>query len=196
MIEFHPTRIPGRWRDGYALDLHTVSSTYVGDDEFGHARFETQRSPAGELLYRLKYKNDHGAAAELGEAAVSFVRSWRPNVEALIPVPPSRPRPVQPVFVLGEAIAVALAIEYCPSCVRRTREAPQLKDVFGYDERWGLLEGLHEVQRAELEGRGVLLIDDLFRSGATMNSITASLYDDGRVADVFALTMTRTRSNQ
>jgi hypothetical protein len=37
---------------------------------------------------------------------------------------------------------------------------------------------------------------DLYRSGATMDAITAALYDDGRVADVFALTVTRTRSHQ
>jgi len=83
-----------------------------------------------------------------------------------------------------------------PGCVRRTREVPQLKDIFGYDDRWRLLAGLHDVDRGRLEGRRVLLVDDLFRSGATMNSLTAALYDEGRAADVFALTMTRTRSNQ
>ncbi len=35
-----------------------------------------------------------------------------------------------------------------------------------------------------------------YRSGATMNAITAALYDEGAAADVFALTITRTRSNQ
>ena len=196
MIEVHPARIPGRWREGYALDVHTLSSTYVGDDEYGHPRFESQRSPAGELLYRLKYKGDKSVGAELVEAAVSHIRSWNPGVDALVPVPPSRPRAVQPVLFLGEAIATSLQIEFCPGSVRRTREVPQLKDVFGYDERWRLLSGLHEVDRARLEGRKVLLFDDLFRSGATVNSITAALYDDACVADVFALTVTKTRSNQ
>jgi len=59
MLAIHPIRIPGRWRDGYALDVHTVASTYLGDDEYGHARFETSRSAAGELLYRLKYQGDN-----------------------------------------------------------------------------------------------------------------------------------------
>jgi len=45
MISFHPVRIPGRWREGYALDLHTVQSTFLGDDAYGHARFDTERSP-------------------------------------------------------------------------------------------------------------------------------------------------------
>ncbi len=55
-------------------------------------------------------------------------------------------------------------------------------------------------ERVQLEdrvqGRSVLLFDDLFRSGATMNAITSSLYDQGTARDVYALTLTRTRSKQ
>ena len=58
MVQVQPVRIPGRWRDGRALDIHTVSSVYVGDDELGDAQFDTKRSDMGELLYRLKYRAD------------------------------------------------------------------------------------------------------------------------------------------
>jgi hypothetical protein len=51
----------------------------LGDDEFGHARFETKRSPCGELLYRLKYHGDRSSVDELVEALVSFVRLWCPK---------------------------------------------------------------------------------------------------------------------
>ena len=36
----------------------------------------------------------------------------------------------------------------------------------------------------------------LYRSEATMNAITTELYETGEATDVFALTITRTRSNQ
>ncbi len=58
------------------------------------------------------------------------------------------------------------------------------------------LEGLHAVDADRIRGRRVLLFDDLFRSGATMNAITGVLYDQGQAQDVHALTLTRTRSNQ
>lgn len=61
MITIRPSLIPGRWREGYALDLHTESGTHVGDDEYGHPQFETKRSPAGELLFRIKYRLDRSA---------------------------------------------------------------------------------------------------------------------------------------
>jgi competence protein ComFC len=55
MTKFTPRKIIGKWRDGVALDLHTLSSEFIGYDEFGHARFDTVRSPIGELLYKLKW---------------------------------------------------------------------------------------------------------------------------------------------
>lgn len=196
MLQIQPLRIPGRWRDGRALDVHTVSSAYLGEDEFGHAQFDTKRSAMGELLYRLKYKADRTVIDEVAETAASFVRDWWPEAELLVPVPPSRDRALQPVLVVGARVAEHLGIEFCPECVKRKREAPQLKDVFEYDVRWKLLEDLHEVDQSRLEDKRVLLFDDLFRSGATMNAITGALYDQGRARDVYALTLTRTRSNQ
>ena len=45
-------------------------------------------------------------------------------------------------------------------------------------------------------GKNVLLFDDLFRSGATLNAITGLLLRQGQAASVRVLTITRTRSNQ
>ncbi len=76
----------------------------------------------------------------------------------------------------------------------RAKETPELKNVYAYDERLRLLEGAHKVDASVVRGQRVLLFDDLYRSGATMNAITAALYDEGGVADVYALALTRTRS--
>lgn len=81
-------------------------------------------------------------------------------------------------------------------CVRKTRDAPQLKNVYALDERLRLLEGLHTVDASATSGRKILLFDDLYRSGATMNSITTLLYEQGSASDVFALTIARTMSNR
>ncbi len=105
MVSIRPVKIPGRWREGYALDFHVVSSTFLGHDEYGHAQFDNKHSEIGELLYRLKYKSDQSVVPELAEAAAAFVADWKPGADAIVPVPPSRARTVQPVLILGEAIA-------------------------------------------------------------------------------------------
>ena len=78
----------------------------------------------------------------------------------------------------------------------RTRNVPQLKNISDLDERAKLLEGLHAVDKSVTRDKSVLLFDDLYRSGATMNAITTELYETGEATDVFALTITRTRSYQ
>jgi predicted amidophosphoribosyltransferase len=81
-------------------------------------------------------------------------------------------------------------------CIKKTRETPQLKNVYDLDERTKLLDGSFDVDSAATKGKSILLFDDLYRSGATMNAITSVLYERGAAKDVFALTITRTRSNQ
>jgi predicted amidophosphoribosyltransferase len=99
------------------------------------------------------------------------------------------------VFVLAEAISKRLGIPLA-NCVKRARNIPQLKNVYDLDERLKLLDGLHEVDTPATQDKKILLFDDLYRSGATMNAITAALYEQGKASEVFALTITRTRSNQ
>ncbi len=188
-------RIPGRWREGFVLDYHTLESAYIGDDEFGHPMFETTRTEVGELLYRLKYRSDNSVQDELVRTTGEFLRSWNPDVTMIIPVPPSRSgRPQQPLHLLAEALSTHVGIPVRSDAVLKVKEIPELKNIFGFDERLRLLEGTHRVELSVVAGERVLLFDDLYRSGATMNGITAALLDQGGAAAVYALAITRTRS--
>jgi competence protein ComFC len=69
-----------------------------------------------------------------------------------------------------------------------------LKNVFDFDERSRLLDGAFEIDHSVANGKTVLLFDDLYRSGATLNAVTGLLYDQGGAQDVVALALTRTRS--
>lgn len=198
MAKIAPRKLPGRWTDGYALDLHTLHSIPLGDDEYGHPRFDTKRTEIGELLYRLKYGGDQTVIAELVDAAAAFVVGWAEaaGLETLIPVPPSKKRAVQPALQIASALAAKLAIAYDPFAVSKAKETPELKNVSDYDERLSLLAGAHSIDSDRVAGKSILLFDDLYRSGATMNSVAALLLDTGKAAKVVALTLTRTRSKQ
>jgi|SRR5208282_1369082 len=194
MVDIKPIRIPGRWRNGFALDVQTKSSVFLGDDEYGHPQFDNKRSEIGELLYKLKYRRDKGVIPQIVEAAATFVESYLPKVDLIIPAPPSSARPEQPVMLIARAIGARIKIPVSEDCVRKLRETPQLKNVFDFDERSRLLDGVFEADLDLAKGKVVLLFDDLFRSGATLNVVTNLLYDQGGAKDVFALTLTRTRS--
>ena len=76
MANSNPVKCEGVWKEGFALDVHTLASDYLGDDEFGRPTFRTTRTELGELLYRLKYQRDASAVDGIVEAASAFVRSW------------------------------------------------------------------------------------------------------------------------
>jgi len=191
MANYQPRRILGKWREGFALDIHTISNIPIGHDEYGYLQFKTTRSELGELLYRLKSKSDDTVVDEIADAAASFVNEWKPGVEMIVPVPPAGPRALQPVSVLVSALSQRLNLPLV-ECVRKIRDAPQLKDIYDLDERLRLLNDLYAVDASAASGKKILLFDDLHRSGATMNSITTLLYDQGRASDVFAMAITRT----
>ena len=195
MAKINPTLIPGSWRQGYALDVHILSSRFAGHDEFGHPRFENTRSELGELLYRLKYGSDATVVNEIVEAATDFIEQWSPPVNCILPVPPTKVRNVQPVLLVAQGIAERLNLPLLAEALSKTKDTPQLKDISDYDQRIALLKDAYKVDKIKTQDKNILLFDDLFRSGATMNAITNALYDEGAATDVFALTLTRTRSH-
>src|ERR1700752_2565824 len=108
MIEIHPKEIKGAWDKGYVLDVHTISSTMIGYNEFGHPEFDTVRSELGEMLYRLKYKGDKGVIAPGVESIAGFVNNWGIHPDAIAPMPPSRQRSFQPVMAIACELALSM----------------------------------------------------------------------------------------
>ncbi len=184
----------GNWISGYALDVHTLHSTHVGINEHGHDVFDTKRSELGELLFRLKYRGDLSAVTEIVEAATDFLRRSRSRFDLIVPVPPSGSRPVQPVIVLAKAFGEALNLAVA-ECVTTTRPPTQLKGAMDRNRRQELLEGLYAVERARTKRKSILLFDDLYRSGATMNAIAELLMTQGNAKAVRVLTITKVRRN-
>jgi predicted amidophosphoribosyltransferase len=197
MVKIHPQKLSGDWKEGFALDFHTLRSDYIGDDEFGHPQFDTIRSEVGELLYRLKYRSDKSVLKVLVNTAAEFVERRKWAFEVVISVPPSRPgRVFQPVPLLAKGIGQYFGVPTCLDCVVKVKDTPELKSVYDFSERMDILKDAYTVAKPDTSGRKVLLVDDLFRSGATLKAITQSLLAKGGADRVYVVTFTKTRSNR
>jgi len=193
-IQINVQWLSGNWRYGWALDLHTVSSTPLPD-----GGFETQRTEVGELLYQLKYCLDRSKVEPIAEVAAAFLRSRMvlPYLAAIIPVPPSDTnRPFQPVQELavriGQKINLPVRLDY----LVKVKLTEALKGIEDSASRKQQLQGAFKVQDLSLAGKYVLVFDDLFRSGETLKAITEVLYVQGKVARVYVLTITKTRTRR
>jgi len=196
MVKYQPRKLKGPWKDGYALDLHSISSVMIGHNEYGHPEFDTTYSEVGGLMHRLKYRSDKTALPELVETAVSFIRSWGIDFSTIVPVPPTKAyRTFQPVLALAGEMANILKVPSLRSAIRKVKEIPELKNVYDPEERKRLLKGAYEANANAINGKGILLVDDLYRSGATMNEITELLLASG-ASEVYAFAFTQTRTKK
>lgn len=193
----NPVQVHGAWRLGWVIDVHTISSEFVGYDPHGVEQFHTVRSPLGEAMYRLKYRGQLSQAKAVSKAMAQFMLE-KPNamarIDVIVPVPPSTKRTTQPVAEIATHLAKGLKRTLAVNAVTKIKDTPSLKSVHDADSRRELLEGAFRVDVSAVVGKGVLLIDDLYRSGATANSVALSLISAG-AARVYFLAATRTRSN-
>jgi predicted amidophosphoribosyltransferase len=188
-VEIEPRILRGPWDAGFALHVHTLSSVFLGNNAYGHPEFHTTRSPVGELLYRLKYRNDGTAVEPLVESILAFWKTWHPSIDAIVPVPPSNIRKQQPVMLVASELSERLRVPICTECLSKIKKTPQLKDMVDYDKRIEALEGAFSVSKAHAMGKRLLLFDDLYGSGATVSAITEALKAGG-AKSVCLLTLT------
>lgn len=192
-LKVNPAAMLGPWVEGFTLDEHISSSEFLGYDQTGRPMFDSTRTQVGEAVYQLKYGSRDSAHASALAAAAAFIGSqWNDLIEVVVPVPPTRDRAVQPVPLVAKLVADQLAATFEPAAVTRTKSTTALKDL-PIDQRSAALENAHAVDPARVKGRRVLLFDDLYQSGATMNSVAAILTSQGGASKVYALALTRTK---
>ena len=167
----------------------------MGYDEFDHPRFHTVRTELGEFLYRLKYCSDRTALEPIVRVVTQFLRTWKPAIDSVLPTPPSKiRRRFQPVLEICKAVSQRLKLELITRAFTKTTQTPEIKEKHDRKEKSRLLAGAFAANVNVLRGRSILLIDDLYDSSSTLNAITQTLYSQGKVAAVFVLALTRTRS--
>ena len=192
-MQLNPKEMLGAWDDGRSLDRHVRSSEFLGYNECGHPQFDTTRTELGERLYRLKYRGDQSSIAPVAQVTCDFVREWNPGIDVIVPATPSKARAVQPLFQIADEVGRLLSLPVDKTSVRKAKATPELKNV-DHAERLKLLTGAHSIEGNAFRGRRVLLLDDLYQSGATLNAIASLLKEAGGAFAVFALALTRAGS--
>jgi predicted amidophosphoribosyltransferase len=189
-------KLDGNWSKGLAYDIHTLKSEYLGQDAHGHDIFENTRSPMGELVYKLKYHGDTSVVGEILNLLSKEVDFSR--VDVIIPIPPSnKNRIIQPVYIIATAIGERFGVQVCQDAIIKLDGSHQLKEITDSEQRiTELKKYMRLTNKYDLDCKTVLLLDDLYRSGSTLNVATELLLKIAKVKKVYVLAMTKTRSNR
>lgn len=188
--------LKGNWKRGFAYDVHTLDSVYMGVDEHGHDSWQTTRSEMGELLYRLKYQGDVSVVGQIVDMLGKY--KGLETMDAIIPVPSTnKQRKIQPVLAIAQALAKRINVPVLDNVLQKQTGGQELKNIDDPQERQALLKtSLTLNPKANLAGKNILLLDDLYRSGSTLTVATDILYQQAKVKNVFVLVMTKTRSKR
>jgi competence protein ComFC len=160
-----------------------------------------------KLIHYFKYKSFKNLAPVLGEIAVNYIRNLELKVKnfILVPIPLHRQRERQRGFnqakLIAEIVAEKFNLELFDALKRIKNNKPQAK-LKDNEERTKNMEGCFEINphtkrewspsanenfysrygvevKNPVQGKNILLIDDVFTSGATMNEAVKVLKAHG-----------------
>ena len=185
-------QINGPWDQGWVLDKHMVSSTFLGNDDRGHACFDNQRTEIGEATYRLKYQKDWNQVGPLAQAVATNVFPKLDQVGFVVPMPASNIRQRQPVTEVALALGRIIGRPVFSDLLRKSATGKSLKDLHSKADKVAAIGNSFSVNdEITTDGRwNVLVVDDLFDSGASMDAACAVLRKYPKVGKIYVAALT------
>jgi len=195
----NPQILNGNWKKGFSLDIHTISSIPVGN---GH--FDNKYSQMGTFIHEIKYNGKKESIPELGKILSDFIRGKYkaltnneypyPILNGIICVPPSKKdRNFQPVFEIGKEIYNNIHIPILKN-LKKIKSTQTMKKMSLDESKKELNNAFIIENKDELDGKNILLFDDLYGTGTTLTEITKTIVNNTNIKDIFVLTVTKTRT--
>lgn len=184
----------GPWEEAYALDKHVLSSRPIGENEQGYMQFDNTRSEAGEALFQLKYRSDIGRVEPLANAIFTHLIPKFLDINYIVAVPSTTQRDIKVVDSIAYALSVQSQHPFIPGFLVKDSSGVQIKDITNVQAKIEALQGAISINSDILskikDGTNVLLLDDLFDSGATAEAATNALKACGKISKVYVVTAT------
>jgi predicted amidophosphoribosyltransferase len=182
----------GMWDEGWVLDKHSASSVYTGDDVYGRPQFNTTRTEVGEATFQLKYRNDWTQAKPLAQALAENIYPKLSQVGFIVPMPASSQRARQPVTEVTNELGALLKIPSFSNMLIKAKNGKSLKDLNTKDEKIDAIGNSFNVNdEISSDGRwNVLVVDDLFHTGASMEAACKVLRTYHKVGKIYIAALT------
>lgn len=185
-------KILGPWDVGWVLDKHTVRSICVGYDAYDHPIFETTRTDVGEATFLLKYRHQFDQVEPLAQALATHIYPRLNNVGFIVPMPASTRRSRQPVTAVAEALGEAVQKPVILDLLLKTPNGQSLKNLHTKEEKEAAIADSFSVVD-QIDGQGpwnVLIVDDLYHTGATMEAACNVLRAYPKVRRIYVAALT------
>jgi len=199
--------VSGLWREREALPQLSYQDCSVlplhgsGFDSgfcLGDYSYEnSERTQLGKLIYRFKYKESQEAGNILADLTGELIKEKFTTVDTLITVPPSfTPRVFQPLDFLAAQVSSKTGLSWEKGLLYRTRLSKPQKELRSKSDKKQNVLGLFKLKNAgAIRGKRVLLLDDIYDSGATLLEI-CSVLKQGGAYNIGVVTLAKTGFDQ
>lgn len=136
------------------------------------------------LMHRLKYEGRTGIGVELGKAFAQKLqeKSWFADVDAIVPVPLHVTRQARRGYnqskFIADGIADVYGVPVKPELLRRITASDSQTNKSRY-ERSENVETIFRAPKSGINGKNILLVDDVVTTGSTLVSAGAQLMEAG-----------------
>lgn len=189
-VKINPMIIEGNWKEGYTLDYFMLESNYKGEDIFGYPIFDVKYSEIGKAMNELKYHKEYNKAIEIADVVTKFIKEeWKiaDKIDGIIATPPTYSREIQPLFQvvkhLGENLQKPISLDFF-----RKLSSEELKKL-PQEKKMELFKNSIIKERKLTKRGSILLVDDIFSTGATLKNLCELLREDIYVDDIYILTI-------
>ena len=168
------------------IHLDEIEKSFWGKVEIERATsfmYYHKNSPYNNLIHRLKYKNRPDTGDRLAFLAAKEIAEsgFFDDIDALVPLPLSkrkmRQRGYNQCDYIAKGLSRATGIPVIKNAVKRLK-SNETQTHKSRDERWQNVEGIFALSDATLiEGKHILLIDDILTTGATLASCAKSIQE-------------------
>jgi ComF family protein len=134
---------------------------------------------ARDAVHALKFQNHHAIAPMMARLMASRVEAVRADVVIPVPLHPSRRRErgYDQAALLARHLARSLSLPARTDVLRRVRKTRQQTTLDGIERRENVRGAFAVV--APLAGERVLLVDDVYTTGSTMEEAAHALHEAG-----------------
>lgn len=145
----------------------------------------------GHLLFLLKLHQRKECLSILSESLFKRITESCIKFDCIVPVPHTEVRDIQPVPELCKGLS-ALSGKPVIDCLHRTKQITPLKLLQDKEAREREQSGSLEIDKELLSPfTKILLVDDIYRTGATVNECQRMLSKNGIVAQVAVIVRIR-----
>ena len=140
-------------------------------------------SPYNRIVHAMKYRNRPEVGERIAVMAVEELKEsgFFDGIDAIVPLPLSKKKQHQRRYnqcdFIARGLSRATGIPVLTNCIVRT-VANETQTHKSRDERWRNVEGIFTlINDGALEGKHILLIDDILTTGATLANCAAAIQE-------------------